>query len=215
MKRLRFFSVLMFLTLGITTVQANTLHYKMMAPTTDLTIGQAITVTVSAWIEGGTGTNGLDTWQLDLDVDSSGVIAITENAGVANINLIAPDPDPTFSGWDAMSVNNPETGEVRQIAVSQNTVGAPSLTGIGGYSDVFTFEIVALAPGVVTYLLGDFGGTGFFAFTADDDYYDGTNSVFDTDLSDNVFTITAVPEPASIVLFMFAGITAALKRKKN
>lgn len=193
-------------------------------PITALGVGEKVNVHVWAWVDDAIAEpdNGLDTWQMDLDVDNTGVIQITKTSGVANIILIAPDPDPDWSGWDEDSVNNEgdpyfgATGEVREVVVTQEVVGAPSYTGVGGYSEIFSFQIEALEVGTTTYTLKkNFPDGLFLGILADGtefDYDIDPESVyFDAPSSDNVFTV--VPEPGSLLIMtLMAGF--ALKSRK-
>lgn len=180
---------------------------------TGLEIGEKVNVHVWAWVNDSRAepNNGLDTWQMDMDVDNTGVIKITKTGSVANITLIAPDPDPGWSGWDEASVNNEgtpyfgATGEVREVVVIQNAVGAPSYTGVGGYSEIFSLQIEALGAGTATYTLKKFTDGLFLGILADGtefDYDDDPSSVyFDATVSEHVFTV--VPEPGSLLIMAF------------
>jgi hypothetical protein len=183
-------------------------------PITGLVIGEKVNVHVWAWVNDAIAEpdNGLDTWQMDMDVDNTGVIQITKTGGVANIDLIAPDPDPLWSGWDEASVNNEgspyfgATGEVREVVVTQDVVSAPSYTGVGGYSEIFSFQIEAIGVGTATYTLKkNFPGGLFLGMLADGtefDYDIDPGSVyFDATVSEHVFTV--VPEPASLLIMAF------------
>jgi hypothetical protein len=206
--------LLAFVALFVPQVSAGMLHFKMTAPKTTLEVGEEVTVTVSAWVDSSMAApdNGLDTWQLDLSVNNTGVIEITKTGLNANIALLAPNPDMSYSGWDKASVNSLVTGEVHGVQVVQQEIGAPSYTGVGGYSDIFTFNIKALAHGTATYTICDDAGSGFFAYLSDGTYYENSNIVFDAEVSNNVFTVAA-PEPASLVIFAFAGLLASLRKK--
>jgi hypothetical protein len=200
----------------ISNANAGILYFKMTAPKTTLEIGEEVTVSVSAFIDDALASpdNGLDTWQLDLSVSQTGIVEITKTGTIANINLIAPDPDPDWSRWTANSVNSPNTGEVRNVSVIQNTIGNPSVTGVGQYSEIFNFKIKAIGAGSTVYSICNDGGGGFFAYLADDTLYDADNApgsvVFDAANSNNVFTV--VPEPCSIAFFAFAGMLALRKK---
>jgi hypothetical protein len=201
--------------LSVNSASAGTRHFKMTAPKTTLTIGEETTVTVSAWVNDSIAepNNGLDTWQLDLSVNTTGVIEITKNTDPdGDITLLAPDPDMGYSGWDEISVNLPITGEVRSVAVAQEVIGYPSYTGVGDYSDIFKFKLKAIAPGTATYTICDDGGGGFFAYLTDDTYYAGSTIIFDAGASNNVFTV--VPEPVSLAVFAFAAFLAVLRKKQ-
>ncbi|OHB49847.1 MAG: hypothetical protein A2Y10_09485 [Planctomycetes bacterium GWF2_41_51] len=199
---------------------AGVLNFKMTAPKTTLQLGEEVTVSVSAWVNDTLASpdNGLDTWQVDLSVSQTGIVEITKTGNVANILLLAPNPDTMWSGWNSSSVNNPSTGEVRSVAVLQSDVGAPSTVGVGGYTDIFTFTIRALSLGTLTYNICDNGGGGFFGILAegeefDNDVIDAGDVVFDSQNSDATFTVIPVPEPASLAIFAFAGLLSFLRKK--
>jgi hypothetical protein len=216
MKSAIFVYTLISIVLFVNYADAGTLHFKMTAPKTTLAIGETTTVTVLAWVNDSIAApaNGLDTWQLDLGVNNNGVVGITKTGTVADITLLAPNPDPTWSRWDPTSVNSPITGEVRKVAVNQVGVGDPSYTGVGGFSEIFTFKIEALANGIATYTIKD-DGEGFFGILADNTLYDNSvtpgSVVFDAESSNNTFTV--IPEPTTLAIFAFAGLFAALRRK--
>ncbi len=205
--------LLVFLMVFINSVSAGEVHFKMTAPKTTLAIGEEVLVTVSAWVDDPVALpdNGLDTWQLDLSVDNTGIIEITKTGADADITLLAPDPDMDWSGWNEASVNSPTTGEVRGVGVVQQEIGAPSLTGVGGYSDIFTFNIKGLAEGTAVYTICDDTGGGFLAYLADNTLYMGSSIIFDEG-SSNTFTV--VPEPVTFTLFALAGIAASFRKNK-
>jgi len=202
--------------LSVNSASAGVLHFKMTAPKTTLAIGETTTVTVLAWVYDSIASpsNGLDTWQLDLSVDDTGIIDITKTAGVADITLLAPNPDPAWSDWKHSTVNTPVTGEVRAVAVNQLVVGAPSYTGVGGFSQIFTFQIEGLAAGTATYTITN-DGEGCFGILSGGTEYDNSvtpgSVVFDAESSNNTFTV--IPEPTTLAIFAFAGLLAALRRK--
>jgi hypothetical protein len=204
-----------------------TLVFKMTADKTVLSPGEETTVHVWAWIYTPAGIekphNGLDTWQLDLSVDNTDVIQIV------GINLLAPDPDPVWSGWDHASLNNPVTGEVREVVVSQQIVGAPSDIGVGiddnidnhaNYSEIFNLTIRAQTvpfAQMATYTLMDDGGGLFYGAIADGTEFenDSPSAFGGVDFygagSDNVFTV--VPEPGTFVLLATAAAFAIRRRR--
>jgi hypothetical protein len=184
----------------------------MHADTTELVVGQEVLVTVSAWVDDSiAGTdNGLDTWQMDVGVSQSGIVEITNDVNPnGDITLIAPNPAQTDSKWKYSTLNNPNIGAVEEVTVIQDVYGTPSLTGVGGYSEIFSFNIKALAVGTVTYDLYD-NGMGFYAILVDDTEFENAGVSFDTDGSDNVFTV--VPEPCTMLLL---GLGCAVLRRRS
>ena len=203
-----------------------TLVFKMTADKTALSPDEQTMVHVWAWIYTPTGieepNNGLDTWQLDLSVDTSGVIEIL------SLNVLAPNPNPAYPPYQLASLNTPITGEVRRVAVSQLVTGAPSFTGVGGdddidnpanYSEICNFTIRAFgAPSTsAAYTIMNDGGGGWFGILADDTEFDNESDTayggtyFYASGSDHVFTI--IPEPATVVLFAAAAAFALRRRK--
>jgi hypothetical protein len=209
---------------------APTLVFKMTADDTTLTPGQQTTVHIWAWIYTPSGlekpNHGLDTWQLDLSVDNTNVISIT------SLVVLAPNPNHAYPAYKAASLNNPVTGEVREVAVSQMITSAPSVIGVGvdsniantaNYSEICRFNIQAssLAPlaSKATYTIMNDGGTGWVGILADDNgtTFDNSDSsayggtyFYDVG-SDCLFTI--VPEPASMVLLVTAAAFVLRRRK--
>ncbi len=175
---------------------------------TVLLVGETVTIFVHAWVDSAHGTagNGLDTWQMDLSVNQEDVIGVVAGSFSAD----APDPDPMWSGW--VSVNNP-TGSISGVAVTQLIPGASSETGVGGYSQIFSFQIEGLAEGEATYdMTGD-----WFAFLADDRWFEDDISAdggvyFDAGASDNVFTV--VPEPCSLMIMSGLSLIALRRRRR-
>ncbi len=187
--------------------------YTVLEDEVLLSIGGLVTVDVWAWVDSvhGTAGNGLDSWQLDLDVDTSGVIGITETGGVADISLTAPVPF-FFAGW--ASVNSPVTGEAGGVSVTQSD--ATSETGIGGYSEIFSFQIEGLAEGTATYTIMDDGG-GLLAFLSDDTWFEDDISAdggvyFDGAASDNVFHV--IPEPCSLMILSGLSLIGLRRRRR-
>jgi hypothetical protein len=189
----------------------------MSAPKTTLAVGENITVTVSAWVDDAIASpdNGLDTWQLDLSVNNTGVIEITKTGSIADITLLAPDPDPTWSGWDETSVNSLVSGEVRSVAVTQRIFGNPSSVGVGGYTNIFTFDIQAMSAGTASYTICDDGGGLFYGALVNGTEYEYGSVVFDSESSNRTFTVVHVPEPMSLAIFALAGSLAAIRRRKK
>lgn len=211
--------ILLAVVLSVNSVSAGVLHFKMTAPKTTLALGEEVTVTVSAWVDDPIAApdNGLDTWQLDLSVNNTGVIGITKTGSVANITLLAPNPyHPMFSGWSAASVNSPVSGEVRSVAVMQQVYGAPSYVGVGGYTNLFSFNIQALSVGTASYTIRDDGGGLFYGCLVDATEYDNAvvpgSVVFDSESSNRTFTVH-VPEPMSLAIFALAGLMATVRKR--
>ena len=149
-----------------------------------------------------------------------------------SIDVLAPNPNTSWPAYQASSLNNPLTGEVRSVAATQLVPGAPSLTGIGidgsidtvaNYSEICRFTIQAaqnpLASSATYTIMNE--GAGWFGILADSagttfdnnplaGAYGGT--YFYAAGSDHVFTI--IPEPASMVLLATAAAFALRRRKQ-
>lgn len=200
------------------------LHWRLYAADTTISVGQPTLVTVSAWVENATEGNGLDTWQTDVNVDlaGDGVVAITTTGGLADIDILAPDPYEPIPRWDPASVNNPVTGEVRDVSaiVATENLGNPSDIGVGAFTDLFSFTIIGLAPGEATFTLTkDWAGGGWFGFLVDSTLLDNTDVlgsvVFDAAESFNVITVQSVPEPTSALLLLTLSGLAWRRRKRR
>ena len=218
--------------LSFADLTAPTLVFKMTADKTALLPEEETTVHIWAWIYTPAGiekpNKGLDTWELDLSVDNTNVIQIVPSS----IHTLAPSPRYTgVPEYLASSLNNPITGEVRAVAVSQLVSGAASFTGVGvdnnidnqsNYSEICRFTIQAMSSpplSSASYSIMD-EGAGWFGILADSagttfdnnpfaGAYGGT--YFYATGSDHVFTI--IPEPASMVLFITAAAFALRRRK--
>ena len=169
---------------------------QMAADDSSLNLGQTTVVHVSAWVDDpvATGTNGLVVWQMDLAVDNAGVV------GASNFNIVAP-----VDIFDSGSSTNALTGEVSGYVLKDDD--STSTVGVGGFTEIFTFEVTGLAVGTVEYSIGN-ELLGDLADFTPFDISSGT-AQFDTVNSDNVFTV--VPEPATILLFSLGAL--ALRKK--
>jgi hypothetical protein len=203
----------------------------MTADKTALTPGEQTTMHIFAWIYTPTGiekpNKGLDTWQLDLSVDNADVIQIVSGS----IHTLAPSPRNTvYSEYQVSSLNNPKTGEVRNVGESQLVTGAASLVGVGidnnldtlgNYTEICRFTIQAMqnpqASSAAYTIMNE--GAGWFGYLADSGgtLFDNSDSsalggtYFYAGGSQNVITI--VPEPASMVLLATAAAFALRRRK--
>lgn len=187
-------------------------------PVTSLAIGETVTMHVWAWINDPCGytDNGLDTWQMDIDVNANNVFEIVDGS----IDLKAPSPiDTFFSGFDETSLNDPITGEVREVTVTQDFSGSASNVGVGGYSEIYAFDIEALAVGTAVITLKDDGGGVFYGGLENGEEFDNdplnTTAIGGVDFiasaSDNV--ITVLPEPATIALLALGGFVIRSRKK--
>jgi hypothetical protein len=220
--------ILFFLSsISVAALDGPTLVFKMTADDTTLLPGEQTNVHVWAWVYTPDGiekpNNGLDTWQFDLSLNNNNVISITSLA------VLAPNPNKSYPAYQASSLNNPMTGEVRGVAATQLVVGAESLTGIGvdnnidnaaNYSEICRFIIKANVSGSVgasaAYTIMD-EGAGWFALLADGTEFDNSSltryggTYFYADGIQNVITI--IPEPTSMVLLATAAVFALRRRK--
>ena len=177
---------------------------KMTSDNTTLGIGETALVKVWAWADDpcAIGDNGLVLWQMDVDVDIAGILDVTDH------QFVNPDPGDIFdSVWDY----NPGTGDFEAYALKDDDT--TSTIGVGDFTEIYNFEITALAAGTVEYTIGNTLGGSFVGELVDYTYFDydlGT-AVFDAANSDNIFTV--MPEPATISLFGLMGIFVLRRRK--
>ena len=169
---------------------------KMTSDNTTLSIGSTALVKVWAFVDdpAAVGNNGLVVWQMDFAVDNAGVV------GASNFNIVAP-----VDIFDSGSSTNALTGEVSGYVLKDDD--STSTVGVGGFTEIFTFEVTGLAVGTVEYSIGN-ELLGDLADFTPFDISSGT-AQFDTVNSDNVFTV--VPEPATILLFSLGAL--ALRKK--
>ncbi len=197
----------------LSTTSSAALVFKITADQTNLTVGDTTILHVWGWADDAKalGTNGLVDWQLNLIVDTGGIVEITKDINTnGDITILAPTPLSTISpNWSYSSVNSGKSGQVSSVNALRNP-DTSSTTGVGGYTELFNFKVEALGEGIVTYgmtsMLGD-----LVDFTA---YSSGNGTaVFNTAGSDNVLTV--VPEPATLVLLVGFGVAGILTRRKK
>lgn len=184
------------------------LLFQMSATKNTLAIGEKATISIWAYIEEEVEEgNGLNAWQLDMVVDTDGVVQVS-----ADPCLIAPPPIDPASGW--LSLNADSTGNVYGLGAF--TEGRTySDTGVGGFSLLaqVTIEAIGAVGEQVTYELTDCHTTGFFGALRDDEmtpsYVYPNNIQFLS--GNNVFTV--VPEPGSLLIMAFMAGFALRSRK--
>ena len=201
----------MFVILFFNAVSSADLLFQITADKYSLTPGEEATISIWAHIEEDVGEgNGLKVLQLDMIVDTDGVVQVS-----ANPVLIAPTPIDSGSGW-SLPLNEDKTGNIYALGVY--TPGPTySNTGIGGFSMLaqITIQATGTAGQQVTYQLTDDGHGGFFGGLRDDtsgpsyDYTYLGNIEFLS--GNNVFTI--VPEPASLLIMTFMAGFALRSRR--
>ena len=183
------------------------LLFKMDAPSTDLVLGgEAVTVTISAKVEGATSTleNGLFAWGLKATVDSGGIA-----------DFVSAYLDPAvWDDNDSSTFPGSPSGSVGMIAIGVNALAASSLIGVDdAYTPIATFDIQAAAGATagqkVTYSIGG-SVDDFWGLDVDGaDYGESHGNI--SGGPDVEFTI--VPEPATLVLLGLGSIVVCLRKK--
>ena len=200
MKKFQVFCLVTCLLIVFCNVTSADLLLKMDSTKYSIGIGEEAVISIYGMAEQATGTNGLNSWNLDMVVDADGIVEV---GGVARV---APSP------WDSgmplyLSINNSSSGDVKGLGIVTQAFPQNSTTGVGDYSKLAEITIVGLAAGQVTYTLGDFGGMGFEGYLSD---YTNEPGVFVVE--NNV--ITVVPEPCTLLLMsIMAGI--GLRRRSR
>ncbi len=179
------------------------LLFKVEAPTTELLLGEQVTVTLSAKAEGVSAPDGLFAWGLDVIVDLGGVVEVVDGT----IDFMPVDTwDATDSEWDSLGL---PTGSIQNLhAVGVDSLIGNSTIAAGVYTLVAQFDIKAIGSvgQSVTYTLGGDSFSGLLANGVD------VTGQFVAGESQNVFTI--VPEPASLLILSGLSILGVLRRKK-
>lgn len=175
------------------------LLFQITADKYNLTPSEEVTVSIWAHIEEAVPEgDGLNAWQLDMVVNTNGVVQVNTDPA-----LIAPTPIDPGSGW--WSLNADKTGNIYGLGVF--TPGPqPSNTGIGDFSLLaqVTIQAIGTAGQQVTYELTDYTyTTGFWGALRTDT--SAPSYVYPGNIQfvpgNNVFTI--VPEPASLLIMAF------------
>jgi hypothetical protein len=178
----------------------NYLRIKMVAAKTELAVDETATVQIWGYADSATGINGLNGWQMTLDIPSSqnGIISVVPNS----IHLIAPTPPLPFGN---IVINDQTSGRITGFGLSLNG-RQDSSTGVLKYDLLADFTIKGLAPGTATYTAKGPPFNGWLK--------EGTSTLtgrFESTLSNNVFTVIA-PEPASLILLVLGGLLAKWKK---
>ncbi len=208
--KLKFICFVAFILHFFNAVSSADLLFQITATKNTLTPGEEATISIWARIEEEVATgNGLNAWQLDMVVDTSGVVQADANI------LIAPTPIAAGSGW--LSSNVDSTGNVYGLGVF--TPGPTySDTGIGDFSLLaqVTIEAIGTAGQQVTYILTDYTETtGFWGSLPDDESGPSYNYPDNVQFlpGNNVFTI--VPEPSSLLIMAFMAGFALRSHKRG
>jgi hypothetical protein len=193
------------------------LIFTMSAGDYTLEVGQQTTITIWAEITDTVATdNGLNTWQLDMVVDTGGIVEVSSNPV-----FIEPEADfwdDTFSDW--VSLNDDASGNVYGLqAVVDNLDARDSEVGISFFALAeITIEAIGSAGQQAEYQLAadPDGGLTFAGGLRDDTpgvpTYDITLDNLEFQPGNNVFTI--VPEPGSLMIMSILAGIAALKRRR-
>jgi hypothetical protein len=190
--------------------------FKLKVEVDDTTLlpGETTLVRVYGLVEEAGVDNGLALWEMDVDLDLDGVIKVTDTAGEANITMVAPSPyyvNALFPNWDAFNAGVSGTIDYANILIDENET--TSSTGVGGYSELFNFEIEAL--NVVTQTTVGYSLSGVVGELMDGQAFGMGASGVAMDVSDGVLNkVTVLPEPSSLLILSGLGIIGYLRRKK-
>jgi hypothetical protein len=183
-------------------------------------LGETTTVYIEAYIEGSESWadpyNGINLWQLDLEVSTSNVIEVVSGTFVYS----EPEPvDLANSGY--LSINTAaggKTGNIHSLHAGIEEWG-DSDAGIANYTVFVQFDIRAIGEGTTKYDMGNFSGLGWKAALRDDtpfgdpSYSDSLGNISFTDVN-NEFTVA--PEPGSLLMLSLMSIAGLrLKRLKK
>jgi hypothetical protein len=203
MNRLQIF-FLMAALFSFCSVTSADLILKMECSDYQIGIGQEAVISIYGMAEQASGTNGLNSWNLDMVVDVGGVVEASAVARVA--------PSPWDSGMPLYLALNDEDGgnwgDVIGLGVATQAFPQSSTIGVGKFDKLAEITIVGMAAGQVTYTLGDFGGMGFEGYLSD-----YTNEPGSFLAGNNV--ITVVPEPCTLAMMTIMAVTAALGRRRK
>ncbi len=202
MKKFQVFCVAMSLLLLCGAASADLL-LKMDSTKYTIGIGEEAVISIYGMAEQATGTNGLNSWNLDMVVDGGGVVE------VSGVTRVAPSP------WDGsmplyLSINNGNSGDVTGLGIVTKEFPQDSDTGVGKYDKLAEITIVGLAVGEVTYTLGDFGGMGFEGYLGDSTCTCEPGSFVE---ENNIITV-CVPEPCTLLLMSIMA-AAGLRGKRR
>jgi hypothetical protein len=189
------------------------LVFKITSDQSSLTVGQTTTMHVWGWANDplATGTNGLNTWQFSALVDTTGVVEVVSGS----VEFLSPTP---YSSDDSKftSINASKTGTINYLRLITNSVPQDSSAGVGGYTEIASFDIKAIGAvrSSVTYTLGgdNFGGNLRDYIPSFDESYILSGS-FNATASQNIVTI--VPEPSTLILLSGLWMTGFLTRRRK
>ena len=202
-----FYIIVSLLLLFNSTSFANVI-FKITADSSTIPLGQPAILSIWADVEEeATGLNGINVWQLDMVVNTGGIVSAT------NVNLIAPTPMDAGSGG-SMTFDTDLTGNIYEMGAA-TTGSVDSSTGVPGFSLLAEVTIEAIGVGTVEYRLVDRlgAGSGFYAILREGEYYDADLDPPEKAVSENEFyAFTVVPEPVSLLLF--SGAAIALRSRK-
>ncbi len=213
-KRVKLAVSIAFLVFSLYSTSCADLIFTMTADDYTLEVGQEATITIWAEI---TDTldpgNGLNSWQLDMVVDTGGVVEVSSDPV-----FVQPEPDfwdLSFSGW--LSYNTDATGNVYGLgAITDGPTDSDVGISFLALAEV-TIEAIGTVGQQVEYQLAadPDGGNSFFGGLRDDTIsptYNIISGNLEFQSGNNVFTI--VPEPGSLMIMSIMAGLAALKRRK-
>ncbi|MBN1796389.1 MAG: hypothetical protein JW804_06935 [Sedimentisphaerales bacterium] len=203
-----------------TATASDELIFRMSADDYQLTsIGDTTTVYLEAYIDGSESwadkLNGINLWQLDLEVDVDNVIEVVAGTFVY---LEPYEVDLANSGY--LGINTAaggKTGNIHSLHAGIKDWG-DSDAGIEFYTVFVQFDIRAIGEGTTEYSMDNFSGLGWKASLRDDtpfgdpSYSDSLGNTLFTD-ENNQFTV--IPEPCSLLMLSLMSITGLRIRRRK
>ena len=173
-----------------------------------LEVGDTATLQVWGWAQGAVSPNGLVGWELGLDVDTDGIVAV---------EVIGAQPQVTYYDIVAGKVHYPITDAVNQANAGEISLSNTAMfvtasdAAVDDYVRLADVTIEALALGTVQYSVGLASTNLFQGLLPGEPPLDisGIHEVGEWDGS-----IMVTPEPISIALLLFGSVIAVKRRHR-